>query len=166
MSQNRRKSRALIPPNAHYSPPEVRVGALTNKAAHNHFGVVRTSDCAVRVLTSICDVATDGFCRERRGEPITARRGVRNLGRPAHMREFPTCASAQVRTKMSVLCRKTQLFARPSQHSARSDPQAPAGPSLAIRLRITAPDGCGGRALSSYAKRPPRRRPIAVEPRA
>ena len=94
MVQNRRKSRALIRAAAHFSPLGVRVKALTNKVAHNQFGLVRTSDCAVRALTSICDVATDGFCRERRGEPITARRGVRNLGRPAHMREFPTCASA------------------------------------------------------------------------
>ena len=95
MSQNRRKSCALIQPNAHYPPPEVRVGALTNKAAHNQFGLVRTRACAVRVLTSIYVVTIDGFCRERRGEPITARRGVRNLGRPAHMRESPTRASAR-----------------------------------------------------------------------
>ena len=91
---NRRKSRALNRRNAHNRRSAVRVGALTNKAAHNHCDLVRTSDCAVRVLTSICDVATDGICRERRGEPITAHREVRNLGRPAHMREFPTCAGA------------------------------------------------------------------------
>ena len=92
--ENRRKSCALIPGNAHNRALGVRVGALTNKAAHNQFGLVRTRDCAVRVLTLIYDVTIDGFCRERRGEPITARRGVRNLGRPAHMRESPTRASA------------------------------------------------------------------------
>ena len=44
----------------------MRVGALTNKAAHYRFGLVRTGQRALRGLTSTASAAIDEICRERR----------------------------------------------------------------------------------------------------
>ena len=66
MSTNRRKSCALTPQNAHNGALGVRVGALTNKAAHYRFDLVRTALCA---SSTYVDSQRDG----RRYLPQTVR---------------------------------------------------------------------------------------------
>ncbi len=67
LSQNRRKSCALNPRIAHKWGAVVRVGALTNKAAHYRFELVRTGQGVLRALTSIWGSAAGSICRLRRG---------------------------------------------------------------------------------------------------
>ncbi len=86
-SRNRRKSRALNRRNAHNGPFVVRVGALTNKAAHYRFPLVRRCVHAVGILTSIMVAVTVNICRERRGVPVARRCGVRTLAFAAHIAE-------------------------------------------------------------------------------
>lgn len=62
---NRRKWCALNHRNAHNGAPEVRVEALTNKAAHYGFDLVRSVGCALFGLTSISSAMIDDICRER-----------------------------------------------------------------------------------------------------
>ena len=92
MTKNRRKCRALNHANAHKRVLGVRVGALTNKAAHYRFDLVRTGHRALRGLTSISVAATCNICRERRGASAAARYGVRNLAAAAHFADFRECA--------------------------------------------------------------------------
>ena len=66
----------------------MRVGALTNTAAHNTFQVVRTGPSALRVLTSIPGAAAGDFCRERRDEDETHDEVVRNSAVTAHKAEL------------------------------------------------------------------------------
>ena len=62
----------------------MRVGALTNKAAHYRFELVRIVGCALFGLTSILKATIGDICRERRGAGVGGRRGVRKLIAAAH----------------------------------------------------------------------------------
>ena len=84
---NRRKSCALNRPNAHNGPLVVRVGALTNKAAHYRFHLVRTGQRALRALTSISITATCNISRDRRAAAGTGRQEVRKPAAVAHSAE-------------------------------------------------------------------------------
>ena len=95
-SRNRRKSRALNRRNAHNGPFVVRVGALTNKAAHCRFPLVRRCVHAVGILTSILSAAIDNICRERRGVPVARRCGVRTLAFAAHISKCIRGSSAHL----------------------------------------------------------------------
>ena len=104
--QNRRKWCALNYDSAHNLSLGVRVGALTNKAAHYLFHLVRTGLGTVRRLTSISGAATGGICRERRGSVTDGSRGVRKLARLAHIAErtegVPDSKMLEPRTRMRV----------------------------------------------------------------
>ena len=90
---NRRKSCALNPRNAHIGALGVRVGALTNKAAHNGFDLVRTVWCALFGLTSISGAAICNICRERRGTAGTRRSLVRIPTPGCAQRAISCCAN-------------------------------------------------------------------------
>ena len=92
---NRRKSCALNQRNAHNGALEVRVEALTNKAAHYGFGLVRSIGCALFGLTSISSAMIDDICRERRAATDARRFGVRNRVAAAHSAENQTAHGAQ-----------------------------------------------------------------------
>ena len=67
VTRNRRKWCALNRATAHKEALGVRVGALTNKAAHYRFDLVRTGQGTLQALTSTASAATDTICRERCG---------------------------------------------------------------------------------------------------
>ena len=92
--ENRRKSCALIGVGAHISAPVVRVEALTNKAAHNAFPLVRTEWYALRGLTSIYGTTEGNICRKRRHRTAGRRFAVRNLLRGCAHREMRTVRGA------------------------------------------------------------------------
>ena len=83
-NDNRRKSCALTRSNAHIRALGVRVGALTNKAAHYRFDLVRTGHIAIRGLTSICGATAGKIPRERRDADRRWPCGVRKFTAAAH----------------------------------------------------------------------------------
>ena len=116
MPTNRRKSCALTPRNAHNGPRAVRVGALTNKAAHYRFHLVRTALCAIRALTSIRSATAGDICRKPRGVVEPSRDRVRNFAAAAHNVAAATCCRAQLmRTSAQENGRRA--------HAARSKPR-------------------------------------------
>ena len=83
-NENRRKSCALNRSDAHKGTSAVRVEALTNKAAHYRFGLVRTGHSALRALTSICAATAGNIPRERRNAARRRPCEVRKLTSAAH----------------------------------------------------------------------------------
>ena len=86
--ENRRKWCALNASDAHNRTLGVRVGALTNKGAHDCWEVVRRGRCAIRLLTSIARSVNKMICRERRYALITRPGEVRNIASTAHIAEY------------------------------------------------------------------------------
>ncbi|MBA4019434.1 MAG: hypothetical protein C0483_19895 [Pirellula sp.] len=65
----------------------MRVGALTNKAAHCGPGAVRSARRARRGLTAISGAVGGNICRKRRAAADARRRVVRKLAPAAHFVE-------------------------------------------------------------------------------
>ena len=107
MLRNRRKCCALNHDSAHNRPLEVRVGALTNKAAHYRFDLVRTGQRALRRLTSISSATTGHICRERRGAVGGDDCRVRKFAAAAHSVEIVPARTAHENVgaaQQNVLC--------------------------------------------------------------
>ena len=128
-SRNRRKWCALNLGNAHNGALGVRVGALTNKAAHYRFHLVRTGQRALRGLTSMASRAAGKICRERRAVVLGENGDVR-IG--AHIRNatqrVPYKRCAMRRSKMSVRRTKMPEFCGlRARNGAHSNPAYVAG---------------------------------------
>ncbi len=106
-SRNRRKCCALNHADAHNSPLGVRIGALTNKAAHYRFHLVRTGHRALLGLTSISGATAGNICRERRGAVGGRCCGVRKIAAAAHIAEIGPARTAHENVgaaQQNVLC--------------------------------------------------------------
>ena len=128
-SRNRRKCCALNHADAHNSPLGVRIGALTNKAAHYRFHLVRTGQRALRGLTSMASRAAGKICRERRYAADGYGGVIRKCAHNRNVAAFAVYrARAQRRSKMSVRRTKMPEFCGlRARNGAHSNPAYVAG---------------------------------------